>query len=82
MIFHVMDQRALKEGEGPIALICAPTRELAQQIEKECKRFGNFPCVRVRVGSWVHAPVRAPVFFVCLCLCLFVFFSLSEIHFL
>jgi len=41
MIFHVMDQRALKEGEGPIALICAPTRELAQQIEKECKRFGK-----------------------------------------
>lgn len=41
MLFHVMDQRALKAGEGPIALICAPTRELAQQIEKECKRFGK-----------------------------------------
>ena len=41
MLFHVMDQRALKEGEGPIALICAPTRELAQQIEKECKKFGK-----------------------------------------
>ena len=41
MIFHVMDQRALKEEEGPIALVCAPTRELAQQIEKECKRFSK-----------------------------------------
>ena len=41
MLFHIMDQRALKEGDGPIALICAPTRELAQQIEKECKRFGK-----------------------------------------
>lgn len=41
MITHVMDQPELKEGEGPIALICAPTRELAQQIEKECKRFGR-----------------------------------------
>ena len=56
MIFHVMDQRALKEGEGPIALICAPTRELAQQIEKECKRF---ECARVRVC--LHACVIACV---------------------
>ena len=32
MLRHVLDQRPLKDGEGPIALIIAPTRELATQI--------------------------------------------------
>ena len=30
MFRHISDQRALREGEGPIGLILAPTRELAQ----------------------------------------------------
>jgi len=29
MFRHVLDQHALKEGDGPIALVLAPTRELA-----------------------------------------------------
>ena len=32
LLRHVLDQRPLKDGEGPIALIIAPTRELATQI--------------------------------------------------
>ena len=28
--------------DGPLALIMAPTRELAQQIEEECKKFAKF----------------------------------------
>lgn len=32
LILHIMDQREQKPGDGPIGLICAPTRELSQQV--------------------------------------------------
>lgn len=32
LLVHAMDQPELKEGEGPIGLVCAPTRELCQQV--------------------------------------------------
>ena len=32
LLVHTIDQPELKEGEGPIGLICAPTRELCQQV--------------------------------------------------
>lgn len=32
---HCLHQPALRHGDGPLALVLAPTRELAQQIEKE-----------------------------------------------
>ena len=43
-----MDQRELKRGDGPIALILVPTRELALQIYTEVKRYAkvyNLTCV-------------------------------------
>ncbi|CAI5737793.1 unnamed protein product [Peronospora destructor] len=39
MIRHVMDQRELERGEGPIAVVLAPTRELAHQTYVQAKKF-------------------------------------------
>ncbi|XP_068815547.1 probable ATP-dependent RNA helicase DDX46 [Struthio camelus] len=47
MFRHIMDQRQLEEGEGPIAVIMTPTRELALQITKECKKFSKTLGLRV-----------------------------------
>jgi len=38
---HIVAQPELKPGDGPIVLVCAPTRELAIQILEECDRFGH-----------------------------------------
>ncbi|XP_031572736.1 ATP-dependent RNA helicase DDX42-like [Actinia tenebrosa] len=53
-LVHIMDQPELQVGDGPIALICAPTRELCQQIYTEARRFGkayNIHCVAVFGGG-------------------------------
>ncbi|XP_075088919.1 DEAD-box ATP-dependent RNA helicase 20 isoform X2 [Nicotiana tabacum] len=36
---HCLAQQPLQRGDGPLALVLAPTRELAQQIEKEVTAF-------------------------------------------
>merc|ERR1719461_1939855 len=39
-IVHINAQPLLKRGDGPIALVIAPTRELACQIKAEADKFG------------------------------------------
>ncbi|GMH40606.1 hypothetical protein BSKO_08510 [Bryopsis sp. KO-2023] len=41
MIVHIMAQPELSKGEGPVAVIAAPTRELAEQIHKQARIFGK-----------------------------------------
>lgn len=41
MIQHCLAQPTIRHGDGPLALVLAPTRELAQQIEKEVKAFSR-----------------------------------------
>ncbi|MQL78552.1 hypothetical protein Taro_010984 [Colocasia esculenta] len=47
MIVHIMDQPELDKEEGPIGVICAPTRELAHQIYLETKKFAKPHGIRV-----------------------------------
>ena len=47
MLRHIRDQRPSGPQEGPIGLIMTPTRELAQQIYKECKHFVKVLNLRV-----------------------------------
>lgn len=43
---HINHQQRAQRGEGPIALILAPTRELAQQIQKVAHDFGSTTMIR------------------------------------
>jgi superfamily II DNA/RNA helicase len=40
-IVHVNNQPYLERGDGPIVLVLAPTRELAQQIQEVAQSFGS-----------------------------------------
>lgn len=41
LLVHLMDQPELVKGEGPIGVVVAPTRELAEQIHKEARKFSK-----------------------------------------
>ncbi|KAK9816276.1 hypothetical protein WJX74_010687 [Apatococcus lobatus] len=41
LLVHIMDQPELEKGAGPIGVIAAPTRELAEQIHKEARKLAK-----------------------------------------
>jgi superfamily II DNA or RNA helicase len=43
---HINNQEHLLKGDGPIVLVLAPTRELAQQIQTIAQRFGSSSYIR------------------------------------
>lgn len=45
-VVHISHQQRLQRGDGPIALVLAPTRELAQQIQQVATDFGSSSHVR------------------------------------
>lgn len=45
-VVHINNQPRLERGDGPIALVLAPTRELAQQIQQVASDFGHSSRVR------------------------------------
>ncbi|OUC43259.1 DEAD/DEAH box helicase, partial [Trichinella nativa] len=60
MFRHVLDQPPLDDMDGPIALIMTPTRELAMQIAKECKKFSrplNLSTVCVYGGTGISEQI-------------------------
>lgn len=43
---HITNQPRLNRGDGPIALVLAPTRELAQQIQSVAQLYSARGCIR------------------------------------
>lgn len=57
-LVHIAAQPPLKPGEGPIALVLAPTRELACQIQEVARVFGS--AVRVRNACLYGGAPKGP----------------------
>lgn len=40
-LVHIMNKPKIKPGDGPIAVVLAPTRELAMQIDEVASKFAQ-----------------------------------------
>eukprot|EP00117_Sycon_ciliatum_P002512 scpid20966/ scgid7707/ Probable ATP-dependent RNA helicase DDX46; DEAD box protein 46 len=57
---HVLDQEELETGDGAIAIIMTPTRELALQIYADCRKLGkglNLTCACVYGGTGISEQI-------------------------
>ena len=50
MLRHIKDQAPLQQGDGPVALVCAPTRELVNQVHRDCLLGRLLPCAVAAPG--------------------------------
>lgn len=60
MFRHILDQPALEDGDGPISIIMAPTRELCMQIGKDIRKFAkslNLRAVCVYGGTGISEQI-------------------------
>ncbi|CAN3363076.1 pre-mRNA-processing ATP-dependent RNA helicase Prp5p [Diutina catenulata] len=57
MLRHVLDQPNLEPGDGPIAVILTPTRELAIQIHREIGRFAGVKAAACYGGSNIESQI-------------------------
>lgn len=51
-IVHIAEQPKLKHGEGPIALVLAPTRELAMQVSRHGSDMWRYSVVYMVGRVW------------------------------
>lgn len=59
-LIHIRAQPFLQPGDGPICLVLSPTRELANQTQEECARFGTSSGIR-STCLYGGAPKRAQI---------------------
>ncbi|XP_059622729.1 probable ATP-dependent RNA helicase DDX46 [Phlebotomus argentipes] len=60
MFRHILDQPPLEDGDGPIAIIMTPTRELCMQIGKDIRKFSkpiNLRAVCVYGGTGISEQI-------------------------
>lgn len=57
---HISNQPPLQRGEGPIALVLAPTRELAQQIQSVVRDYGHLTEPEIRHTCIFGGSSKAP----------------------
>ena len=65
MLVYILGQPPMTEAvaaDGPYALVMAPTRELAQQIEEETIKLAKYTRAPRRLAPCLHSLRRAPAF--------------------
>lgn len=59
-IVHIANQKPLQRGEGPVVLVLAPTRELAQQIQTVVRDFGIHSKPQIRYTCIFGGALKGP----------------------